>query len=42
LSEWSRDLGIKRTTLRNRLDHHWPIDKALTVPIQKRSPKRPA
>ena len=29
LSDWSRELGIKRTTLTSRLRKGWPIEKAL-------------
>lgn len=34
LMEWCRALGIKETTLRNRLDRsHWTIEKALNTPV---------
>jgi len=30
IAEWSRELGIKRTTLDNRIARHWSIERALT------------
>lgn len=29
ISEWSKKTGIPRTTIMNRLDNDWPIDKVL-------------
>lgn len=32
ISEWARAVGINRQTLKSRLAHGWPIDKALYIP----------
>lgn len=32
LAEWARRVGLKRTTLRNRLKLGWSVEKSLTVP----------
>jgi hypothetical protein len=36
LSEWARRFGMKRGTLRRRLDWGWSAEDALTLPLQKR------
>jgi hypothetical protein len=33
LGEWSEILGISRTALRDRIDHGWPVERALTTPV---------
>lgn len=35
LAEWARRVGLKWTTLRNRLDTEWSVEKALTTPTRK-------
>lgn len=32
LSEWSRDMNIRRSTIFIRLKKGWPVDKALSIP----------
>lgn len=34
MSQWADELGLKRTTVFNRLKRGWPIEKALTTPIK--------
>lgn len=37
LTEWAAAVGIKRSTLGMRIhSFHWPIEKALTVPVKER------
>ncbi len=36
LSEWADSLGIRRTTLRQRLKSGWPVERALFTPVRKR------
>ncbi len=37
LSQWARDLGIRKNTLRERLDRYgWSIERALTSSTRKR------
>jgi hypothetical protein len=31
---WAREFGIERLTLRYRLQHGWPIERALTEPVK--------
>lgn len=35
LSEWARELNIRKTTLRMRLENGWRIERALTEPVKK-------
>ncbi len=37
LSEWARIKNIKRSTLQNRVNHHWPLDK-LFIPVKSPLP----
>ena len=38
LAEWSRRLGVNRTTLERRINaYHWPIKKALSTPVRGKS-----
>lgn len=34
LSQWARDIGVKRTTLRQRLFLGWSVDRALTETLR--------
>jgi len=37
ISEWAREIGISRSVLSQRINrYHWPIEKALTLPIKNR------
>lgn len=36
ISEWSEILGIKKTTIKERLNIGWSDEEALTVPVRKR------
>ncbi|KXB30780.1 hypothetical protein AT959_08605 [Dechloromonas denitrificans] len=38
LPEWARKVGIRREKLRNRLDHGWPLEKALQPGDFRRKP----
>jgi len=40
LSEWAERLGINKTTLHNRLESGWPIDKALAQTVGQSGPKK--
>lgn len=40
ISEWSEMLGIKKTTIKERLKNGWPEEKALTTPVRKRADMR--
>ena len=40
LSDWSRLLGIPKSTLRKRLDSGWSVEDALTKPIAKQKSSR--
>lgn len=41
LAQWAREIGIRRDTLRKRLESGWSLDRALTEPInEKRDPTR--
>ncbi|WP_192248478.1 hypothetical protein [Mesorhizobium caraganae] len=41
IAEWAFDMGIKDSVLRSRLDvYGWPIEKALTQPVQSRRPRK--
>lgn len=35
LTLWAEELGIHRNTLQNRIYHGWPVEKALTHPVQR-------
>lgn len=35
ISEWSKLLGIKKSTIRSRLDNKWPLDLALSLAVDK-------
>jgi len=35
LSDWAHETGIKRATIKSRLDSGWPVDKSLTKPARK-------
>ena len=37
LAEWSDVVGIKKTTLKERLNAGWDVEKALTTPIKRRT-----
>lgn len=37
LSVWAKQLGMRRSTLEQRLAAGWPIDRALTTPVRKLS-----
>lgn len=36
LSAWAEQLNIHEETLRTRLNHNWPVAKALTTPVRKK------
>lgn len=35
-AEWTERLGLKRSTLRQRLKYGWSVEEALTIPVQRR------
>ena len=35
LSDWAKERGINKTTLRMRLERGWPVEKSLNLPLQK-------
>lgn len=36
ISQWARELGIKRETIRDRIDRYgWPIEKVLTTKVRE-------
>lgn len=35
LIEWSEEIGIGKTVLRNRLDRGWSVERALTEPVNR-------
>jgi hypothetical protein len=35
LTEWARHYGLNRTTLRKRLDKGWPVEAAITTPLNE-------
>ena len=35
ITEWARDLGVARNTVKQRLDYGWSIEAALTTPARK-------
>lgn len=37
ISEWSEIIGIKKTTIKERLNAGWPIEKVLTEPVRQRT-----
>ena len=37
MSEWSEIIGIKKTTLKERLNSGWSVEKSLTTPVRKRA-----
>ena len=37
ISNWSEITGIKKTTLKERLNSGWSVEKALTTPVRKRA-----
>lgn len=37
ISEWSEIVGIKKTTIKERLNAGWPIEKVLTEPVRQRT-----
>jgi len=39
LSEWERQLGMKKTLLNNRLAMGWSFEKAITTPVRVYAPK---
>lgn len=41
LAEWSEITGIKRTTISQRLEHGWSVEKALTAPLMHSVPSEP-
>lgn len=40
ITEWSEILGIKKTTIKERLKSGWSDEKALTTPVRKRADMR--
>jgi hypothetical protein len=36
VAEWATATGIRKTALYQRLDHGWPLDRALTEPVRQR------
>lgn len=41
LAQWAREIGMRRDTLRHRLESGWSLDRALTEPTnEKRDPTR--
>lgn len=36
MSQWARDLGLKRETIKDRIRGGWPTEKALTTPINQK------
>lgn len=36
MSQWARDLGFKRETIKDRIRSGWPIEKVLTTPIKSK------
>jgi hypothetical protein len=36
LVEWAQRYGLSRSRLRDRLENNWPIEKALTEPVQEK------
>lgn len=36
VAEWSRITGLKQTTIRQRVAHGWPVERALTEPVNKK------
>jgi hypothetical protein len=36
MSQWARDFGFKRGTIKDRIERGWPIQKALTTPIKSK------
>ena len=36
MAEWSEIMGMNHTTLKKRLNSHWPVEKALTKPVSPR------
>lgn len=39
LAQWAETINMKAITLGNRLRNGWDIERALTEPLEKRSPK---
>lgn len=37
LFAWSREIGVSRATIKERLTHGWSVEDALTRPVQKKS-----
>jgi hypothetical protein len=37
LAEWSEIVGIKKTTLKERLNAGWDVEAALTTPVKRRT-----
>ena len=35
LTQWSEELGINKTTLRDRLESGWSVEKAFTTPLRR-------
>lgn len=40
LSEWADDLGVGRSSLRERLRDGWSVEKTLTTPVKNYRPRR--
>lgn len=40
VAQWARVIGISENTLRSRLYHNWPIERALTEPPRKITPRK--
>ena len=34
ISQWEKELGIKRSTLQRRLERGWSVEKAFTTPLR--------
>ena len=37
VTEWAEIVGIKKTTIKERLNAGWPVGKALTEPVRQRT-----
>ena len=37
VTEWAEIVGIKKTTIKERLNAGWPVEKALTEPVRQRT-----
>jgi hypothetical protein len=41
VTEWAKEVGLPQSTLIDRLNAGWPVERALSLPPRTREPSKP-